>query len=212
MRQLLDLTGRTFDRLTVLGRAINSPSGRPRWSTKCLCGTLRIVHGADLRTGNTRSCGCLQVELTSARSRTHGLRNSLTYSSWVNMKARCLTPSSSTFHKYGAAGITVCDRWLNSFSDFFADMGERPSARGSIERIDSTGNYTPENCRWAVAVEKNRRRRNNRLIEYQGRTQCLAAWCEEIGLAQATAYNRLSRLGWSVPEAFETPVGVKRRR
>jgi hypothetical protein len=119
------------------------------------------------------------------------------------MRARALNPNAKGYHNYGGRGITVCERWV-VFTNFLADMGERPSGT-SLDRIDNNKGYEPGNCRWATPKEQNRGRRVTRLIEYQGRTQCLKDWAEEFGISETGLTARLAR-GLSVEEALTKPL------
>lgn len=130
------------------------------------------------------------------------------YQIWAAMIARCVRPDNTAFHEYGAVGVTVCDRWRNSFAMFLADMGPRPSPKHSIDRKDGQRGYCPDNCRWATPKEQARNTKRNRLITFNGETMCVAAWAERIGWKQNILHDRL-RLGWTVEEALTTP---KKRR
>lgn len=116
-----------------------------------------------------KSCGCWHTEITVSRSIKHGMTKSATFKAWLEIKQRCYNPLNSSYKNYGERGITVCDRWLHSFENFLADMGERPTSKHSIDRIDVNGNYEPSNCRWATNKEQCNNRRNNVTIEYKGK-------------------------------------------
>ncbi len=122
------------------------------------------------------------------------------YRIWKGLRGRCQNPGNPKFPIYGGRGIKVCERW-SIFTAFFADMGPKPSPQHQIERLDNNGNYCPENCVWATAKTQARNRRSSRLLTFQGRTQTLAAWCEELGYHHTTVLFRL-KSGWTVEKAL----------
>lgn len=136
-------------------------------------------------------------------AKTHGLTGTPTNIVWQSMRARCNLKSHMYYANYGGRGIKVCKRW-NDYTKFLKDMGERPEGM-SLERRKNSIGYIPSNCRWATRTEQNRNSSQNRNIKYKGRTQCLAAWCEELGLKYHTIYMRLFSLKWSTAKAFEAP-------
>lgn len=141
---------------------------------------------------------------------THGMSMSYEYIAWQNMKSRCFNKNNKKYAKYGAVGITVCDRWKTSFENFFADMGNRPSANHSIDRIDSRGNYSPENCRWADKKTQSENRPGwVNLIEFNGERKTITEWAKDIGIARKSLYDRFE-FGWSIEEALTIPKGGKR--
>lgn len=129
---------------------------------------------------------------------------------WHAMNARCASPASTQYANYGGRGIRVCDRWRGSFEAFVADMGPRPSASHSIDRIDVNGHYEPGNCRWATQAEQSRNKRDNRLVTAFGKTLCLAQWADETGVPASVIGHRISR-DWSAEAAVTTPPAVQRR-
>jgi len=198
--------GEPYGRLTVVAevdRRISGGQSKRQFLCRCKCGNTIVAQLTHLRTGHTVSCGCHRKSRLGKENRTHGRAGSRLYRVWSDMKSRCYTPSSTGYPFYGGRGITVCARWRKSFEAFVKDMGDCPP-RMTIDRIDTTGNYTPKNCRWVTIAQQQRNRRNNRLVTHDGRTQCLAAWAEETGLPQSTLNNRL-RLGWTVERALTTP-------
>lgn len=152
----LNLTGTNFGRLTV-GAFLGSRGGNGYWSCACDCGGTAEVSTVHLRRGHTQSCGCLQREITSRVQGTHreSVHSGLSkeYNAWVRMKQRCFNPKAPRFERWGGRGITVCDRWRNSFENFLADMGRSPPGT-SLDREDNDGNYEPGNCRWATPKEQ----------------------------------------------------------
>lgn len=192
MSALIDIAGRRFGRLEVIS-LIESSNQRRFWQCKCDCGVEKIVEGHSLRRGKVLSCGCLLRETTRDRSRTHGLTKSRTHVIWVAMKQRCTNPKTKRYDLYGGRGITVCDRWMHSFENFLADMGEVPDGL-SLDRFpDVDGNYEPGNCRWATDVEQvyNRRVISNAGIHNISWQQSLKRWRVRIRREGAYVVNRV---------------------
>jgi hypothetical protein len=187
-----DLTGRTFGRLTVTAFA-EKRGKKLYWKCRCDCGNETIVVSYALTAGTSSSCGCFRREFRSKESVTHGLRSVPEYNIWAGIKQRCCNPSSELFARYGARGITICDRWRESFEAFYADMGPRPTPQHTIERKNNDGNYEPGNCIWATMKVQERNRRNNRLLTHEGITATIAEWSERTGIAYATIYSRLRK-------------------
>jgi hypothetical protein len=159
--RLIDLTGRKFGRWAVIERA-HTRLGKVRWLCRCECdrGSQWTVSATSLLRGTSRSCGCLRRR--PAWNRSHGESGhsfySVEYNAWIAMKQRCFNSNYVAYARYGGRGIKVCDRWLDSFEAFLADMGRRPSDRRSLDRIDNSGDYEPANCRWATPVQQMRNR------------------------------------------------------
>ena len=154
-----------------------------------------------VRLGETKSCGCLNLELISNRNKSHGLSGTPEHRAWKAIKGRCYNKNNQDYRLYGERGIRVSDEWLNSFETFLADMGPRPSDKHSIERNDSDGDYCAGNCRWALAIEQANNTSRNKLVEFRGETRTLAQWCTALQLNYRTTITRLES-GWSVEKAF----------
>ena len=203
----------TFGRLTTIGPRFRLPIGtKGRVDAfqvcECTCGSFCIIRACHLRTRSTESCGCLHREVRLKACTTHGKSQASEYYIWSQMKTRCLKQANPGYAYYGGRGIRVCDRWLEpgtGFSNFLADMGERPSKGHTLDRINTNGNYCPENCRWATIKVQARNKRSNVLLTYQGKTQCVVDWATELNMHADAIYSRL-RYGWSAERALTTSV------
>lgn len=205
MTRIADLAGKRFNRLTVISQD-PSRNEHTYWKCRCDCGNETVVDAHCIKTGTTKSCGCLNSELIKTRSTTHGMSYTPEFSVWAGIKRRCYNTNEKCYPRYGGRGITVCDRWINSFSNFFTDMGERPSKDHSIERRDNKGIYSPDNCYWATREEQCSNRRSNVFITHEGRTQTLTQWAKEIGIQRTTLNYRIRIANWSIHDAITTPV------
>lgn len=209
MREAADLSGEKFGRLTVSFRLPNSSYGAVMWMCKCDCGNSHVASGKNLKWGNVKSCKCLARDLSSVRERTHGMSFSPEFKSWSSMKDRCLRKTNHNYHNYGARGITVCDRWINSFENFYKDMGERPAGKTLDRFPNNSGNYEPGNCRWATPSEQLSNTRNSVIYSANGITDCLSGWARRIGIHKKTLRIRISS-GWPIELAITAAKGRKR--
>lgn len=142
------------------------------------------------------------------RKSSHGLSGHPLFDIWKSMVSRCQNPKDKQYSGYGARGIAVCDRWMD-IKNFIADMSPRPCGH-SIERVDNDKGYDPANCIWADPKAQAANRRGNRYIEIGGRRKLFSHWCSELKLSRVTVAGRL-KSGWSIEEAFFTPVGIRGR-
>ena len=193
--------GSTHGRLTIVGYESNG--AHPRALVRCACGTEKTVQIDNL--ARTHSCGCIKREMLRAKA-THGLSESPEYRRWADMIDRCTRVSRRDFARYGGRGVRVCQRWLDDFAHFYADMGPRPSAKHSIDRIDTEGDYEPSNCRWATAKEQRINQRRQTLHTHQGVTGTLKDLAQRAGLPYGAVSQRVRTLKWSVYDALSRPL------
>ncbi len=197
----------------VKGYVHKNRPGHYKWSCVCDCGNKTIVFGYNLKNSTTQSCGCFQLDRTKASNTTHGHRinkkSSRAYGIWNNMCRRCYDPKHIGYQYYGERGIIVCLSW-KKFEIFLQDVGSPPTIYHGLDRIDTNGNYCKTNCRWATSTTNNRNKRNNRLITFHGKTQCVSAWAEETGISKHTIKYRLNN-GWRIEEILTTPVRERKR-
>lgn len=209
-RPLHDLTGRTYHRWTVLGRSgsyIWKGISAPTWRVRCTCGTEKVVTGGNLRSGQTKSCGCLAREVVTRQSTKHGMYGTPEYKVWSSMIQRCTNPRARGFENYGARGIRVCSEWSEAmgFQSFIASMGKRPTPHHSLDRKNNEGNYEPSNCRWATRVQQAMNKRTSCVLIVGAESLSIREWAERTGLGKSTIKERLKR-GWTPMRAISTPV------
>ncbi|MCB1484853.1 MAG: hypothetical protein KDJ17_08165 [Hyphomicrobiaceae bacterium] len=198
MGKLIDLTGRVFGEWTVLRKAASLY--QPMWDCICSCGVKRTVSGANLRAGLSTNCGC-QRSHSSKHGHAKRTGKSATYRAWKNMRSRCREGSPDA-QNYFARGISVCERW-NDFSEFLADMGEKPSDKLTIERVDNNKGYEPGNCIWAGRRAQRRNTRRITLVQFQGNAMILKDAANAIGVTDTAIYLEKSRKGCSIQDAFD---------
>lgn len=210
MPKFIDLVGKKYNKLTVIERAENASSGAVRWKCLCDCGNYAIVRAANLKNGAVKSCGCLLHE--TENKKTHGMSKTRIYQEWNSIKNRCTNPRNRRYEDYGGRGINICNEWKNDFLSFYnwsVSNGYKDSL--TIERKDVDGDYCPENCCWIPLEEQANNRRMNLSIEYNGKTQNLKEWCEELNLNYKRVHNRMFKLGYSFEEAITKPVMTQKR-
>lgn len=202
MPKALDLVGRRFGRLLVLERAAVTGARNAMWRCKCDCGNYTTAAASNL--GKTKfSCGCFQAESARStlgvnrlsRDHLHGLSQTPEWGAWSRMKDRCYNPNYEKYHRYGARGIEVCERWRENFEAFYEDMGKRPSKRHSIDRIDNDGDYRPGNCRWATNRVQTMNSTTPHFIAINGVSRCVTDWCEFLDVPKWKAYDMTRNRG-----------------
>lgn len=199
-----DWTGSRFGRLVLLDRLPKVKGKHVKWWARCDCGREKAVLIHLVVRGDTRSCGCLRQE----KPRIHGAHRTPEYNVWRAMNQRCHRRTHKQWKNYGGRGISVCTRWRHSFTNFIADMGQRPP-HTTLERKDNDGDYRPGNVVWATWKEQTRNKRSNVILEFKGQRKTVGDWAVELGINRATLNNRL-RSGWSVARALTEMVKAGR--
>lgn len=209
---VVSMEGKRFGALVVLRRAPRTHSNAD-WICRCDCGTECIKIGWKLRQNHIKSCGqngCSWWKFAPpGKTRTYAKE----YQAWERMRRRCSAKLGTKSHKnYVARGITVCERWQNSFENFLADMGPRPSPKHSLDRYpDNNGNYEPTNCRWATAKEQARNTRESLYVIHNGEKILFMALVDQLNLDRGIVYGRL-KSGWSLEEALAIPVNRHKKK
>jgi hypothetical protein len=199
-----DIIGKRFGNLVVVKRHHVKDKYWHFYKCKCDCGGTAVFYRNLLVSGKKTHCGCLFVNPCV----THGLSHTPEYETWLNMVYRCTRKEYKIYKNYGGRGIKVCDRWLNSFENFYADMGVKPSQKHSLEREDNDGNYCPENCKWATRDIQNRNHRRNVNITYEGQTMCLTDWAKKLKINYPTLKGRISIQKLSFEQAVKIDASV----
>lgn len=189
MSKRLDFTGQKFGYLTVVEIDPTVKNGRTNWKCLCKCGNYTTVVAYQLRSGKTISCGCRRYE---TKNQTHGMKHTRLYETWCGMKKRCYNHNEPCYFRYGGKGITVCDEWKYDFMSFYNwSMENGYSDELTIDRIDNSKGYAPDNCRWITHAEQQRNKTNNVFIEHNGETKTLAEWCRIMGEPYPKIHGRI---------------------
>lgn len=166
-RNKAEIIGKVFNRIQVLNAYYSSDKVGLQINGVCECGKTVDVAASCVKSGNTKSCGCLNIGAIKNRTTTHGLSSNVLYSRWWRMIDRCTNPKNSKFKDYGGRGITVCERWLR-VENFIEDMFPTFMEGLEIDRIDNNSGYSPENCKWSTRSEQNLNRRISGKVPYRG--------------------------------------------
>ena len=197
--KLKDLTGKCFDKLLVLKRAeSNSKSGNAMWVCRCECGNIVTVIGSKLRSGYTKSCGCLRISNVS-----QGHSKERIYRTWRGMHQRCYNPNDDKYKWYGAKGISICPEW-HDFSTFRVwALANGYTDKLTIDRINPKENYNPNNCRWVDMKFQANNKTNNKIVTYQDQEYSVAQFADKLNVPYHTVRNQM-RLGWSIEKNCST--------
>lgn len=186
----VDMVGMVFGRLTVISLC-ERKNNRTYCNCKCLCGVEKLMRADGLRSGTSRSCGCLLKDSHKKRLTKHGQARNSIYYSWENMVQRCTNQNTPNYKNYGGRGICITNSWL-IFENFYKDMGEKPKGL-SLDRIDNNGNYCKENCRWATRKEQANNTRTNTILEYNSVKKTLSQWADTLGMRSASLIKRINK-------------------
>lgn len=194
MGKFIDLTGMKFGRLKVIKRVPN-PKGRALWECKCDCGETAYVETSRLKSGSTKSCGCLHRELLVKRNKETakygGVQNERLYGVWHSMKQRCYDHNRKDYQRYGGRGIQVCEQWKSNYNAFKSWCLANGYKQGlQLDRINNDGNYSPGNCRWVTPKENTLNRSTKKIIDVDGKLLNVTQWANLIGVShQAIDYH-----------------------
>jgi hypothetical protein len=209
-RRIVVTTGEKFNRWTVIKEVARDKHKRRMILCRCECGTEKVVPLTYLRSGESKSCGCMKIEMFIRQNTKHGGSRTKLYKVWTSMKQRCLNEKCSVFEGYGGRGITICDEWLDyeTFRKWAVSTGYKNGL--TIERKDVNGNYEPGNCEWIPQSKQSMNTRSNRIINFNGKSQTLKEWSVETGINYDTLFGRL-RKGWSIKRALTERVRAQCR-
>jgi hypothetical protein len=181
-----------YNKLTVLQSLGKSKDGHRLWECLCDCGNFYIGYASRIKTEKVKQCKTCSIEQIRESKKTHGMKYTTEYSSWVAMKDRCLNSKSKDFFRYGASGITVCKEWQNSFEEFFKHIGKKQKGQ-SIDRIDNTKGYEPGNVRWANNSQQQRNKNNSIWVLWNGKNTHISDIAKDLGITRGAAIMRHKR-------------------
>jgi hypothetical protein len=211
-RTILDLTGRTFGRLTVLSVGEHQDN-RPACFCRCECGKHVVVQRKKLVAGHTQSCGCLQRQRQKENSQkmitsktTHGLSRTKEWRAWMGIKIRTKYVNPRNHERYLGRGIRMAPEWQDDFEAFLAHIGPAPSDSHSVDRIDNDGHYEPGNVKWSTTSQQGRNKSDNIKIVWNGVERLLIEVTQELGLPYQTIWYRIKRAGWTAEQAITQSI------
>lgn len=212
MTDVIKMDGRVFGKLTVMYRK-GTIKKYAAWMCQCTCGEYVTVSGYNLRAGLRKCCARNGHFWAGSQPPSLIAQHPSEHQSWRSMCERCFRKENKKHRHYGGRGITVCERWQNSFANFFSDMGAKPTPKHTIDRINNDGNYEPSNCKWSTNKEQSRNMRRTVYVEHEGQRRLLMDVADSMGISRPVLYSRLKN-GWSMEEALTLPVAkhTKKKR
>lgn len=210
-----NIVNQKFNRLLVVRKAHENGA---LYECVCDCGKTVYAYANSIISGNIKSCGCYRLEKIRNLQLKHDMAHTRLYNVWKDLKKRCYNPNCKSYKNYGAKGIKVCKEWKDNFTAFhdwaFDNGYDKNASYGqcTIDRIDTNGDYCPENCRWVSLKEQANNRNNNFLITYNGETDTMSNWATKVGISYNCIFKRINELHWSTEKAFTTPQRVTKRK
>jgi hypothetical protein len=206
----IDRIGRRHGKLVVLSYTKRSQDKngkriKSKCTCRCDCGNISVVQTDNLDSGNTTSCGCYGIETRGQSNKTHGNARHPLYAVWNTMKSRCNNPKNSSYNRYGARGIKICNKWEKSFLSFWNDMSSSWAQGLTLERIDNDKGYSPDNCVWADRKIQARNTRRNVIINTPSGPLTISEASEKYGIKQSTIWMRINRCGWDEKDLLNPP-------
>lgn len=193
MSRFIDLVGHRFGRLIVLEYAGHAKSNLPTWRCVCDCGKEALVLGCNLRTGNTTSCGCYQDECRSENTYRHGMAGKRLERIYAGMKIRCYDKNATNYPLYGGRGITICQEWLDDVVNFIEwSLANGYSDDLTIDRIDVSKGYSPQNCRWVDRYTQANNKTDSHFVEIDGERHTISEWSRISGVNHTTILYRVN--------------------
>lgn len=211
--------GDKFNKLTILDAPPRrlKKTGNFQVLCRCDCGTEKWIRGSAVKTGATKSCGCLGWQgvigkaLLIKKLTTHGLSRTRLYQTWKHMMQRCYDPKNTAYHNYGGRGILVDQRW-HDLNNFVEDIGHAPTTKHTLERKNNSLGYSKGNCCYATQEEQSNNTRWNKRITHNGTTLTIAQWSRKVGLSIPTLWARLNTLRWSIEKSLTAPLAKNKSR
>lgn len=198
-----------YNKLTYIRDAGTNVHNKRLWLLKCECGNVTTAVASQVRSGRTKSCGCLQAMRRSQGNPKHHGRGHPLYSTWCNMKTRCDNPRSPAYKNYGGRGISYDPAWA-SFPAFLADVGNPTFEGATLDRVDNNGPYAPNNVRWTDRVTQRRNSRAVRMVTLGDETRHVTDWCEHYGITIGAVHRRL-KCGMTIEDAITRPKAKRYR-